>query len=100
MSAESIIAKAADADFWRINNSTDKPLNYNLLLKQNSIYGKFKAFQKHNILVCDVINTMYYESSVMHPELLLADFIFHFHPELLTGEWSDYNPTYYKKLDL
>jgi len=100
LSAENIIAKASDADYWRINNSTDKPLNYDLLLKQNRLYGKFKAFQNHNILVCDVINTMYYETSVLHPDMLLADFIFHFHPEVLAGEWAGYSPTYYKKLDL
>lgn len=98
LSPEAIIAKAGEAEYWRIINSAREPLTYDRLLKQNSLYGQFKAFKQHSILVCNIFETAYFETSILHPELILADFIYHFHRDALTGEWADYEPTYYKKL--
>ena len=95
MDAESILAKAQHADFWRVNNSYPTPMTYATLAKENPVYPLFDAFKKQQIIVCDIIKTGYFEQSQCEPDLLLADFIYFFHPELLTGEWEGYQPKYY-----
>ena len=95
MDAESILAKAQHADFWRVNNSNPFPMTYASLAKENPVYPLFDAYKKHQIIVCDIMKTGYFEQSQCEPDLLLADFIHFFHPELLTGEWEGYQPKYY-----
>ena len=95
MDAESILAKAQHADFWRVNNSNTFPMTYASLAKENPVYALFDAYKNHQIIVCDIIKTGYFEQSQCEPDLLLADFIHFFHPELLKGEWEGYQPKYY-----
>ncbi len=95
MDAESILAKAQKADYWRVINSLPTPMTYATLAKENPVYPLFDAFKKHQIIVCDILKTGYFEQSQCEPDLLLADFIHFFHPELLTDEWADYQPHYY-----
>lgn len=95
MDAESILAKAQHADFWRVNNSYPTPMTYATLAKENPVYPLFDAFKKQQIIVCDIIKTGYFKQSQCEPDLLLADFIYFFHPELLMGEWEGYQPKYY-----
>lgn len=95
MDAESILAKAQHADFWRVNNSYPTPMTYTTLAKENPVYPLFDAYKKQQIIVCDIIKTGYFEQSQCEPDLLLADFIYFFHPELLKGEWEGYQPKYY-----
>ena len=92
---ETILAKAQHADFWRVANSTSLPMTYETLGRENVHYRLFDAFVNHKMLVCDIIPTGYFEHSQMEPDVLLADFIWFFHPELLTGEWEEYQPKYY-----
>lgn len=96
--AESVLLKAQQADFWRVINSYDNPFTYDRLEKENELYPLFKAFEKRQLLVCDVRECGYFEKSQYEPDVLLADFIYHFHPELLTDEWINYTPTYFKLL--
>ena len=95
MDAESILAKAQHADFWRVNNSFPTPMTYATLAKENPVFPLFDAYKNHQIIVCDIIRTGYFETSQCEPDLLLADFIHFFHPELLTGAWEGYEPKYY-----
>ena len=99
MDAESILAKAQHADFWRVNNSYPTPMTYAMLAKENPVYPLFDAYKKHQIIVCDIIKTGYFEQSQCEPDLLLADFIYFFHPELLKGEWEGYQPKYYHLME-
>ena len=99
MDAESILAKAQKADYWRVINSLPTPMTYTTLAKENPVYPLFDAYKKHQILVCDILSTGYFEQSQCEPDLLLADFIYFFHPELLTGEWVDYQPKYYHLME-
>ena len=96
--AESVLLKAQQADFWRVINSYDTPFTYERLKNENELYPLFKAFEKKQLLVCDVRECGYFEKSQYEPDVLLADFIYHFHPELLTDEWKNYTPTYFKQL--
>jgi iron complex transport system substrate-binding protein len=95
MDAESILAKAQHADFWRVINSNLFPMTYESLAKESPVYPLFDAYKNHQIIVCDILSTGYFEQSQCEPDLLLADFIYFFHPELLTGEWEGYQPKYY-----
>ena len=95
MDAESILAKAQQAEYWRVINSNPFPMTYESLGKENPVYTLFDAFKNHKIIVCDILSTGYFEQSQCEPDLLLADFIHFFHPELLTGEWEGYEPKYY-----
>ena len=95
MDAETILAKAQKADFWRVINSNPSPMSYESLAKESTVYPLFDAFKNHQIIVCDILSTGYFEQSQCEPDLLLADFIHFFHPELLTGEWEGYEPKYY-----
>ena len=100
MDAESILAKAQHADFWRVMNSNPFPMTYAFLGKESPVYPLFDAFKNHQIIVCDLQTTGYFEQSQCEPDLLLADFIYFFHPELLTGEWEGYQPKYYHLVEL
>ena len=95
MDAESILAKAQKAEYWRVINSAPTPMTYATLARENPVYPLFDAFKNRKIIVCDILSTGYFEQSQCEPDLLLADFIHFFHPELLTGEWTDYQPHYY-----
>ena len=95
MDAETILAKAQKADFWRVINSNPFPMTYESLAKESPVYPLFDAFKNHQIIVCDILLTGYFEQSQCEPDLLLADFIYFFHPELLKGEWEGYEPKYY-----
>lgn len=96
--AESVLLKAQQADYWRVINSYDAPFTYERLKNENELYPLFKAFENKQLLVCDVRDCGYFEKSQYEPDILLADFIYHFHPELLTDEWKNYTPTYFKQL--
>jgi len=99
MDAESILAKAQHADYWRVINSNSFPMTYASLGKESPVYPLFDAFKKRQIIVCDIMKTGYFEQSQCEPDLLLADFIHFFHPELLTGEWEGYQPKYYHLME-
>ena len=99
MDAESILAKAQHAEYWRVINSNPFPMTYESLAKESPVYPLFDAFRNRQIIVCDILPTGYFEQSQCEPDLLLADFIHFFHPELLTGEWADYQTKYYHLLE-
>ena len=96
--AESVLLKAQQADFWRVINSYDTPFTYERLKNENELYPLFKAFKEKQLLVCNVRECGYFEKSQYEPDVLLADFVYHFHPELLKNEWENYTPKYFKLL--
>lgn len=96
--AESVLLKAQHADYWRVINSYDTPFTYEKLERENDLYPLFKAFKEKQLIVCNVKECGYFEQSQYEPEILLADFIYHFHPELLNKVWKDYTPKYFKRL--
>lgn len=95
LDSETILAQARHADYWRIANSSSLPMTYTSLQKENAVYGLFDAFQNRRILVCDIQETGYFETSQLEPDVLLADFIHFFHPERLSSVEADYVPKYY-----
>lgn len=98
LDAESVLLKAQQADYWRVINSYDTPFSYEQLEKENELFAHFKSFKEKKLLVCDAKESGYFEHSQYEPEILLADFIYHFHPELLKNEWENHSPKYFKRL--
>lgn len=88
-------ARAAHADFWRILNAYDGDFTYDALRESDSRYADFDAFKNKKVLYCNMKQTAYYEQAPMHPDQLLQDMVFAFHPELMP---SDYHPVFYKLL--
>ncbi len=94
---EVVLEQAQDADFW-LNvgfwNSLDDGL------AEDERYTEFAAFQNGNVYNNNAIRSesggsAYYESAVIHPDVILADLISIFHPDLL----PDHDLYYYQKLD-
>jgi len=94
MEFEEIYAKASEADYWTTLGS-QQDMSYTTLLDNDSRYADFKAFRQQHVVFCDIRQSAFRERSPMHPDWLLADFIFAFHPELMP---ADYQPIFYKLL--
>ena len=92
---ESIYQKAANADFWRLVNPEKVGLTQKEFLDQDERYGDFKAAKEGNILLCNLRTKPYREQSPVKPDVLLADYIHFFHPELI----RDYQPYFFEKLN-
>ena len=91
---ETVYSTAADADYWRIVNSSDVPFSYSVLADLDNRYTDFRAWKDHGVIYCNMKDVPFYESMPVEPEVILADFIHVFHPELL----PDYEPVYYRLL--
>jgi len=89
---EVVYEKAHDADFWRIVGSYGEDPSYQALAAENELYSHFSAFVNHHVVYCDAQKTAYFETAPLNPQLVLADLIKAFHPDLL----PDYEPRYYR----
>ena len=99
LDSETILAKAKHADYWRVANSSSLPMTYESLARKNSVYTLFDAFKNHHIIVCDIQETGYFETSQIEPERLLADFIYLFHPEVMAEHQPEYQTKYYRLME-
>lgn len=91
---ETVYAKAYQADFWKLVVKSQEDYSYKQLLSEDKRYGDFKAFRERQIILCNVAHSPYYEKGALEPDVVLADFIHAFHPELL----GTHQPEYFKKL--
>lgn len=92
---EQMYALAANADYWRILNSYPGDFSYEALRSSEPRNELFKAFKEKHVIYCNMKKTPYYESSPVWPNVLLADLIAIFHPEVMGKE---YQPRYYQLL--
>ena len=92
---EQMYAMAADADYWRILNSYPGDFSYEALKASEPRNELFRAFREKKVIYCNMKQTPYYELSPVNPDVILADLIAIFHPELMP---ADYEPTFYRLL--
>lgn len=92
---ETVYFQAADARYWRIVNSYQGTFTYDALRKNDDRYADFRAFEEKGIIYCNMREKPFYEKMPVEPELILADLIKIFHPQLLP---EDYQPAYYELL--
>ncbi|RHJ86618.1 ABC transporter substrate-binding protein [Parabacteroides sp. AM08-6] len=91
---ETVLDKGIHADLWLLKYNQEKEMTYNDLRTEYTPYENFDAFKNRRIYSCNTGVVPYYEEFPLHPDYLLKDLIWVFHPELL----PDYTPRYYKKM--
>lgn len=91
---ETVYSQGANADFWRIVNSYNGTFGYEELQKTDARYADFKAFKDKKVIYCNLREKPFYENTPVEPEVVLADLIKIFHPELL----PEHTPVYYELL--
>jgi len=82
LSFEAVLAQGAETDFWMLRYNQRIPLTLKGMYDDNPVYARFRAFQRGNVWGCNTATSTFYEDTPFHPELLLADLIEIFHPEL------------------
>jgi len=97
MSIESVFQKAINASFWL---NTGAALSKKDIVTVDNRLTTFPPFQKDKIYNCNARVTQsggndYYESGIVHPDLILADLISIFHPNIL----PNHSLYYYRKLE-
>lgn len=91
---ETVYSQGATSDFWRIVNSHRGEFNYEALKQNDARYVDFKAFQDKKVIYCNLRETPFYERTPVEPEVVLADLVKIFHPQLL----PNHTPVYYQLL--
>ena len=94
MNFETVLDKAGEADIWLIKYNQPNAMTYEGLKKEYKPYSYFKAFNAKSIYICNTKDVPYYEVVVIHPEQILENFAYIFHPEL----FPDYQPAFYKRM--
>lgn len=93
---EAVYAKGVEADFWinpGFENATKDILGKDERLKDLKPILDGKVFNSNNRIARGIAND-YWESGIIHPDLILADLIRIFHPGILPGHQS----YYYKRI--
>ena len=91
---ETVYSQAAYADYWRIVNSYKGEFTYDVLQPEDVRYADLQAFKKKQVVYCNMSQKPFYESMPVEPEVVLADLIAVFHPQLL----PNHTPRYYELL--
>jgi len=91
---ESVFVRAVKADYWRMVVYTDQDYTYEKMKLEDERYTNFPAFSRRKVFCCNTRHSPLYQVGVLEPHVILADYIFIFHPDLLPG----YSPVYYHLL--
>lgn len=94
MDFESLYQKAVHCDYWRLLVSENGDFNADKLRNEDVRYADFDAFKNKKVMICNLRQKPYYEVSPVKPQLILADYIHFFHPNIL----PNYKPTFYESL--
>lgn len=87
---ETVYSQGANTDFWRIVNSHNGTFGYEELKQSDARYADFKAFKDKKVIYCNLREKPFYENTPVEPEVVLADLIKIFHPDLLSNHTSVY----------
>lgn len=91
MQFEEVYKRAADAQFWFLKYTADRPMTYDDLKQEYAPYANFAPFRNRSIFACNTMESTYYDDITLRPDRILADFIKIYHPELL----PDHQLVYY-----
>jgi iron complex transport system substrate-binding protein len=92
LSFETVLNRAIHTAFWLIKYNQEEDMTYSDLRMEYTPYENFDAFKRRKIYTCNTGKVPYYEETPIHPDYLLKDLIWIFHPDLLPG----YLPKYYR----
>ena len=82
-SFEEVFERGCNAEFWFMKYGGKRPLTYDDLKREYHPYTNFDAYKCHRIYACNTLVTTYYDDITLHPDQILADLIYIYHPELL-----------------
>lgn len=91
---ETVYHRGINADFWRFLVFSREPYTYDHLLSEDQRYAGISAFSKRKVLTSNTFEKPYFQRGVLEPQVMLADYISIFHPELL----PEHQPAYYQLL--
>ncbi len=91
---ETVYSQGANADYWRMLNSYNGEFSYDALKETDARYVDFKAYKEKKLIYCNLREKPFYENTPVEPEVVLADLIKIFHPNLL----PEHTPVYYELL--
>ncbi|MGM9758863.1 MAG: ABC transporter substrate-binding protein [Parabacteroides sp.] len=91
---ETVYAQACHADLWLMKYNRDQDMRYADLQAEYAPYANFDAFQHRQIFTCNTGKVPYYEEFPLHPDYLLQDYVWIFHPDRI----PDYKPRYYRRM--
>lgn len=94
LSFEEVLEKTGDAEFWLIKYHSPNDLTYTTLADEYKPYSYFDAYKKRNIYQCNTTVKAYYEDLPIHPDYILNDFAYIFHPEA----FPNYTLRYYSRM--
>jgi iron complex transport system substrate-binding protein len=95
LSFEKVFAKAIHADFWLFKyNNIANNTTITSLANEYELYKNFDALKNNKVFAVNSAKSPFYEQGPMEPDIVLADLVHIFHPELL----PDYKPRYYFQL--
>ena len=92
---ETVYSQTANARYWRIVNSYNGTFSYDALKAEDARYADLNAFREKGVVYCNMREKPFYENMPVQPDVVLADLIHIFHPELLP---ADYQPVFYELL--
>lgn len=87
---ETVYDQGMEADFWRILVYTDTEYSYQMLRNEDERYSNFRAFKDKKIIYCNTLETPYFQKGLLEPQVILADYIYIFYPELLPNHKNKY----------
>ncbi len=94
MSFEQVLERAGEAEVWVLKYNRPEDMTYADLEAEGAGNTRFAAFRNRNVYACNTNTTPYYEDLPIHPERILRDLVWVFHPELLPG----CEPRYFHKM--
>jgi iron complex transport system substrate-binding protein len=96
LSFESVFAMAAEADLWLIKQARNHRPTYAELKNEHATYASFRPWKERTIYFCNTLSTDIYERIPFHPDVLLKELIYLFHPESIN---TPHEAVYYLPLE-
>lgn len=90
LSFETVLDKGVHADYWLFKYDTKRDMTYSDLADEYPPYRNFDPFKNKKIYICNTILTPYYDDITLHPDWILEDLIYIYHPNLLPGHQMKY----------
>jgi len=91
---ETVYDRGLNADFWRFIVYTPFDFSYQMLQDEDARYADFSAFKNKRVIQCNTLKKPFFQKGLLEPQLILADYIHIFHPELL----PEHENVYYELL--
>lgn len=94
LSPERVLHSGSSADIWLIRYNQAQELTLQEMSKENEAYTRIKAFRNGDVYGSDTMETNIFEDGAFHPQRILAEMAYLFHPTRM----KEPEQRYYHKL--